>query len=352
MRRDPVPKSLEEALELAAKAFDDGDLEAARTAAARAVTLKPDSAEARHYLAAALCELGDHDGADRQYHEALALAPDDPEILIGACHLLLDHAKEPDGFEEVLELARRGGKIVARAKDTELEAEFLVAEGQALVGLGEPAEALACFEGAAKIHPEHPEPHLQVGITRFEKLEIDAAREALLRALALEPELALAHWYLGLCAERKAETEEAERRFRRARRIDPAGFPEAVRLSEAEFDRVVEEAIARIPERVRAEMQNLAITCEPIPSDDDLLGEDPPLPPTILGVFRGHPLGDKQSPDPWAHFPSSVVLYQRNLERACHSREELIEQIEITVLHEVGHFLGWDEDDLAERGLD
>jgi predicted Zn-dependent protease with MMP-like domain len=56
--------------------------------------------------------------------------------------------------------------------------------------------------------------------------------------------------------------------------------------------------------------------------------------------------------DPWSHFPSSIALFQRNLERHVRDEAELREEIEVTLLHEVGHFLGLDEDDLRERGLD
>ncbi len=55
--------------------------------------------------------------------------------------------------------------------------------------------------------------------------------------------------------------------------------------------------------------------------------------------------------DPWSHFPSSIVLYQKNLERACDSKEQLVEEIRVTLLHEVGHFLGLDEEELEARGL-
>ena len=50
--------------------------------------------------------------------------------------------------------------------------------------------------------------------------------------------------------------------------------------------------------------------------------------------------------DPWTHLPSSIVLFQRNLERFARSRAELIEEIGVTLVHEVGHFLGLDEDEL------
>jgi predicted Zn-dependent protease with MMP-like domain len=52
------------------------------------------------------------------------------------------------------------------------------------------------------------------------------------------------------------------------------------------------------------------------------------------------------------HLTAEIVLFQKNLERFARTREELVEQIGVTVAHEVGHLLGLDEDDLFERGLD
>ena len=114
----------------------------------------------------------------------------------------------------------------------------------------------------------------------------------------------------------------------------------------------MEDALLELPEPVRRYLSNVAITVEDLPEDQDLIGSDPPLSPAILGLFRGAPYGQKASMDPWSHFPSSIVLYQRNLERFARSRKDLIEQIGVTLLHEVGHFLGLDEDDLYARGLD
>ena len=114
----------------------------------------------------------------------------------------------------------------------------------------------------------------------------------------------------------------------------------------------MEDALADLPECVRSYLANVAIAVEELPSDEDLLASAPPLSPAILGLFRGAPYGQKASMDPWSHFPSSIVLYQRNLERFARSRPELIEQIGVTLIHEVGHFLGLDEDELYARGLE
>ena len=91
---------------------------------------------------------------------------------------------------------------------------------------------------------------------------------------------------------------------------------------------------------------------EDFPDDEDLRAASPPLSPTILGLFRGQAIPHRELLSPADHFPASIILYQRNLERFARSREELLEQIGITVMHEVGHLLGLDEDDLWERGLD
>ncbi len=352
MAEHKEPDSLDEALDLAADALENGDIEKARFAAYKAVEIAPDSAVAHHYLAAVLSEMGDYNGADREYHEALARSPDDPEILIDACHLILDYTTHPEGLEEVRVLAGRGLDIAAGQGDEDLQAEFMLAKGHALLELGEAEQALDVYSSAARNMPASPTAHLQIGIALFDLVRLEEARESLLRALALDPNLALAHWHMGLVEERAGHLDEADRRFKQASRIDAERFPPPITLTDEEFDHVVEEALERIPEKVRSKMKNLAITCEAIPTEDDLLDEKPPLPPTVLGLFRGHSLREQQGFDPWAEFPASVVLYQRNLERACRTKEELVEQIEITLLHEIGHYLGWDEEDLIERGLD
>lgn len=189
------------------------------------------------------------------------------------------------------------------------------------------------------------------GLALLELCRLAEAR-SVLEPLARDYDDAAAEHALGLLAERRGEQREAARHFARARKLAPADYPPPVVLSPAAFDAAVEAALAELPEPVRRWLENVAIAVEDLPQDDDLLGEDPPHPPTILGIFRGSPLGDKASMDPWSHFPSSVVLYQKNLERYARTQAQLVEEIRVTLLHEVGHFLGLDEEDLAELGLE
>ncbi|MEQ1507331.1 MAG: metallopeptidase family protein, partial [Myxococcota bacterium] len=100
-------------------------------------------------------------------------------------------------------------------------------------------------------------------------------------------------------------------------------------------------------------LEQVVFVVEEIPSEELCREFDPPaFPGELLGFFSGAALSDKASDDPWAQLPSTIVLFRRNLERIARDRAHLIEELRITVLHEVGHFLGLDEDDLEARGLD
>ena len=73
--------------------------------------------------------------------------------------------------------------------------------------------------------------------------------------------------------------------------------------------------------------------------------------PLWLGMFEGNMGPAVSLDDPWSALPSRVVLYQRNIERECRDRAELYEQIHTTLLHEIAHAHGREEDWMDERGL-
>ncbi len=348
--------AVEALLEAAADAFEDGRHAEALARADEALARAPRSVPALHTRAAALAELGRAEEAHEAYERALEEGKDDLDLLFGAAdfHVNLLQEDEPDraALERGLELARRGGKLARREGDAALEADFAWLEGVALNQLGRSRDALDRLARAEAILPEAVDVQVEKGFALYELCRFDEARRALLHAEKLAPDDAWTQHTLGLVAERQGDADEARRRFARARKLSPDEFPKAIALSHDAFDAAVEDALASLPEPVRRYLSNVAITVEDLPSDDDLLASDPPLSPAILGLFRGAPYGDKASMDPWSHFPSSIVLFQRNLERFARSRADLIEQIGITLLHEVGHFLGLDEDELYARGLD
>ncbi len=346
-----------ELLESAERAFDAGRFEEALRRAEEAIRAEARSVAAHHFRAAALAELGRLDEALDAYEAALALDRDDLDLLLGAAdfhvNLLQEDEADRELVERGIELARRGAKLARKkADDAGLVGEFRWLEAAGLNQLGLSREALRVLQDAEAALPDSVEVLLEKGFALYELCRFDDARAALLRAEAVDPDEPWTQHYLGLVAERSGDDEEARRRFARARKLDPDAFPRPIALSPEAFDQAVEDALASLPDAVRRYLSNVAITVEDQPSDDDLLASDPPLSPAILGIFRGAPFGQKASMDPWSHFPSAIVLYQRNLERFARSRAELIEQIGITLIHEVGHFLGLDEEELWARGLE
>jgi predicted Zn-dependent protease with MMP-like domain len=124
-----------------------------------------------------------------------------------------------------------------------------------------------------------------------------------------------------------------------------------MRLSNKEFDRIVKQAIRRIPEEIRQHLENMLITVQKRPSPEmlDELGYPPDEP--LLGIYWGVPLNERSIAEP-PLYPDTIFIFKEPLEEMCESKEELEEEIEITVVHEVAHFLGMSEGRLAELGYE
>lgn len=349
-----APDAVEDLLERAADAFDSGRANVALALAEEALKQDAECAPAMHVKAAALISLERPDEAHEAYDVALELDPDDPEILYGYADFMICRPgdAERERVEDGLTAAVKGRKLAKKLKDDELAYEFQLLQGIAFNQLGECDRAVKALDEALELNPDSAEARLERGIALFELCRFKEATAAFEDVLSKAGEEPWAHHYLGLLAERRKELKEANKRFDHARALAPEEFPAPVTLEDKAFDAALEDAVKRVPENVKKYLENVVISVEEIPSDEDLMSEKPPLSPTILGVFRGTPVGERSVTNAWDHAPVSIVLYQRNLERFAKSRDELIEQIGITLLHEVGHLVGLDEDDLWERGLD
>lgn len=122
-----------------------------------------------------------------------------------------------------------------------------------------------------------------------------------------------------------------------------------MKLSDKEFDRVVKRAIQRIPSEIRRHLENILISVRKWPSAEMLHEMDLPADEPLLGVFWGVSLMDRCLTEP-PLFPDTIFLFQEPLEGMCETAEELEEEIEITVVHEIAHALGIDEERLVELG--
>ena len=119
-----------------------------------------------------------------------------------------------------------------------------------------------------------------------------------------------------------------------------------LRMSREDFERVVEEALADIPNHLADYIENVVVVVEDEPSEEDLLelGLDPEY-DALFGLYQGVAL-----PERGASYgnvlPDRIVIYRLPLLEACGSRRELRREIRDTVVHEVGHYFGFGEEDL------
>jgi predicted Zn-dependent protease with MMP-like domain len=123
-----------------------------------------------------------------------------------------------------------------------------------------------------------------------------------------------------------------------------------MKLSDRAFDEMVESAIEGLPEEIRQHLDNLVISVRKKPSRA-MIRELGDAAADLLGLFQGVALTERSVTAP-PLYPDTIFLFQEALETMCSTLEELREQIEITVVHEVAHFVGMDEERLAELGYD
>jgi predicted Zn-dependent protease with MMP-like domain len=232
----------------------------------------------------------------------------------------------------------------------EVVVEFALISAMAFNDLGQSEEALARTAIVLAREPRNSEAAYERALALFELCRFAEAKTAFAALLDDPIHRAHAHQHMGLLLEREGKWKLAQQHFDKARELSPADFPQPPLPPEPEFRKAVADAVAALPEDMRRDLRGIPVTTEELPADDDLLAGAPPLSPTILGLFRGPPLGE---PCSGAETPCrSVVLYRRNLARVVRTPEELRKQIEVTLLHEVGHLRGENDGELAARGLE
>jgi predicted Zn-dependent protease with MMP-like domain len=274
----------------------------------------------------------------------------DPEPPADPHDELLDRAEEAldDGdVEQALELCRE----VLAHDPRHPGALFVAADAERTLGDLERAEI--GYRAVTQIAPDHSPAWSGLAAVLFDQLRFEEGRIATLRALRADPSNPEAAHVRGLLRERRGDLRGADRDFLRAARLDPEGFPLPERLSDAMITAVIEEAKRDLHPSIRTFLEQVTFVVEEVPSEELCREFDPPaLPGELLGFFSGPTIASRGTDDPWGQMPATISLFRRNLERLARDREHLIEELRITVLHEVGHFLGLDEEDLEARGLD
>ncbi|MCH2184570.1 metallopeptidase family protein [Myxococcota bacterium] len=348
-------------LDQAMDASHGGRVEEALAWLDEALKAHPGGAEAHNGRGEILWDEGRIDESLYEFERAIEADPKFSAAHMNRLEILVEELAEYELALEACDELLAGRSSLPRLEDS-FQAEICYLKSKALFYQDDLSGAVFLIRRSLKSVGEHPTYSAFEGHVLFEMGEYSAARRVLERASMSEPDSPHVAYSLGLILERIAY-EETDRlpaesleevrlagqaAFARANALDPMQFPLPVEVSDDFFVGVVESAVQNLPRSVREYIAHVPMIVEDFPSLEIVKRER--VSPQILGLFMGVPRTEasmtEQVPD-----LDRVVLFKRNLEKICGNKDELIDQIQITVRHEIGHYLGLDEDDLERLGL-
>ena len=124
-----------------------------------------------------------------------------------------------------------------------------------------------------------------------------------------------------------------------------------VDVSPGQFQKLVARALDLLPPEFQTHLENVSVVIEEEPDREllEAIGLDPDDPEdTLFGFYEGVPLVDRRHDD--MLLPDRILIFRRPLLEWAESEEEVVDEVRVTVLHEVGHFFGLDEDRLEQLG--
>ena len=115
------------------------------------------------------------------------------------------------------------------------------------------------------------------------------------------------------------------------------------------FEKLVEAAVSELPDEFREKLENVAILVEDYPSKElleqqGLSGEE-----TLFGLYEGVPLTERRYFEQ-PIYPDRILIFQGPIEDECDSPSEIKEEVKITIVHEIAHFFGIDDEHLEDLG--
>lgn len=335
--REPIDERLDEGWECLKK----NDFEGARISARAAQKIDPRSAEALTLLGAVSAAEGDEESALEQYRGAMRLDPDYVAPALYAAELL---AWEREEYEAALLLVER---VLDGADDEEDFLDAILLKAEILTAHGDLADARATLDELPPTQLPSAAFHNRAARAYCDLEHFDEAEGHFQQAIVLDPKSGDAYHGLGMVYEEKDDSRAMVKAWLRVRELDLDDPPPPSALSQDEFEKIAEDALAELPERIGELLENVPIVAADYPSIEIVAeGNDP----RMLGFFSGVPYPDKSHLGGSPHL-DCVFLYKQNIERMARNREETAREIRVTLLHETGHFFGLSEEELEAMGL-
>jgi predicted Zn-dependent protease with MMP-like domain/cytochrome c-type biogenesis protein CcmH/NrfG len=342
---EPGMNELSAHLDRAWDLFDRGDIRGAERSAREALVHEPECPEAFTLLGVIDIADGNPERGMEQFEHAIALDPDYVEPYLHAAETAL---YQLDRGQDALRLAE---EALEHAQEPEEHIDALLLKIEAFLAREDAAADAAAHAALAQLPQDLPEDVpllLRAAHVCFELHEVNAAEPYYQAATRLDPECSDAWYGLGLCAEARDDEAAKCRFWLKSRALDVTAETPPWAVSEEHFEELAEQTLAELPAEIRDRLTNVPIIASDYPGDELVRdGFDP----RMLGFFSGVPYPERQLVGTPSPHLDCIFLFQRNIERIVQSKEELGQEIRITLIHEAGHFFALDEARLEELGL-
>ena len=123
----------------------------------------------------------------------------------------------------------------------------------------------------------------------------------------------------------------------------------AYHVSKRRFAELVEQALADVPQPFATHLEEIAVEIRSRPTPKQLRDSGLDDDELLLGLYLGHPLTDRSVTET-ARLPDVILIFQEDIELVSNTQDDLVREVRTTVLHEIGHHFGMDEDDLDALG--
>ena len=119
-------------------------------------------------------------------------------------------------------------------------------------------------------------------------------------------------------------------------------------ISREQFQNLVLQALSDLPEDIRHSLQNVDVVVDDVASMSQIVGTGIENAMNLLGLYEGIPLTERYGYD--MVLPDKVTLFQKPIESICDTQEQMAEEISKTLIHEIAHHFGLDDDHLDRLG--
>jgi len=119
-----------------------------------------------------------------------------------------------------------------------------------------------------------------------------------------------------------------------------------ISISREQFERLVHKALSDIPPDIRLSIQNVDIVVDNVASMNQIAGTGIENEMELLGLYEGIPITERYGYD--MVLPDKITLFQKPIEAICDNQEQITEEISKTLIHEIAHQFGLDDNHLDQ----